>query len=526
MKKLSIIFMCALVTMISCTKSKEVHPEIGDGNDEILTVGVKDIHVEYYRTDMERLEKVYFYYRLASLPEGPQYYNSAEMTKREKHFEMTLTDLLPDTLYYYYYLMTDDSGGPGIQTGSKTFRTMAPGLPEPPTPPSVELPTVVTMEVSEITNNSAMCGGDVTNDGGAEITERGICWSTNENPTLNDNHIAVGNGIGTFTETIDGLEASTTYHVRAYATNEAGTTYGLDKEFATVAASGSSPVGAIDGLFSINGNGDQVYFSQGNLQYQASTNTWRFAEHQWDYVGTHINVYAGSYGGNIDGSDNLEASANYNGWIDIYNWGTSGYSHGSYLYHPWDVGGGPSSYNAYGGNQYNLYDQTGQADWGYNAISNGGNIENQWRTLRVEEWDYVLNIRTTPSGVRFVRANVNGVNGMVLFPDNWNSSLYVLNNINFTGETNYNENTISESDWNAVLEPNGVVFLPAGGVREATGTSLGGLDTAGWYWSSSCRSSGYAYHAFFSWKSVSVSTDFAVEMFHGHTVRLVQNANE
>ena len=525
MKKLSIILFSILLTLAACTKSKEVHPELGDGNDEILTVGVKDIHVEYYRTDMERLEKVYFYYRLAALPEGPQYYNSAEMTKREKHFEMTLTDLLPDTLYYYYYLMTDDSGRPGIQTGSKTFRTMAPGLPEPPTPPSVELPTVVTMEVSEITNNSAMCGGDVTNDGGAEITERGICWSTNENPTLNDNHIAVGNGIGTFTETIDGLEASTTYHVRAYATNEAGTTYGLDKEFATVAASGSSPVGAIDGLFSINANGDQVYFSQGNLQYQASTNTWRFAENQFDFVGGKDDYNGGLYGNVYEGGekcDNKLISSNYEGWIDLFNWGTSGYNHGANYYQPWNIGGNTNDYHPYGCSNCNLFDYNGQADWGYNAISNGGNVENLWRTLTFEEWEYVLNNRLTNSGSRYVKAKVNDVNGIILLPDSWQNVFYSFNGIN-QGDANYEDNSILESVWKETLEFNGAVFLPAAGWRQRFNDQLAGLGMSGVYWSSTRCSSTTAYRIAYSKDNLN---SFNWEFYFSVSVRLVQNANE
>ena len=521
MKNLSLILFSILVVLASCTKSNEVHPELGDGNEEFLTVGTTTAHVEYSRADMAEQQKVVFHYCLS----GVQQFTAAEMAKKEEFFELTLNDLVSDTLYHYYYEVFPNSGDVST-TEQKTFRTLAVDTPLPPIPPAAELPAVATAEVSEITANSAQCGGEVTDDGGSEVTERGVCWSTNANPTLNDSHIASGTGIGSFTAVMNGLETNTTYHVRAYAKNEKGTAYGIDREFTTISGGGigDAPIGAVNGLFTINANGDQVYFSQGNLQYQASTNTWRFAEHQWDYVGTHINVYAGSFGGTVDGSDNLEASVDYNGWIDIYNWGTSGYSHGSSLYHPWSVGGLISNYNAYGGDCYNLYDQTGQADWGYNAISNGGITENQWRTLKIEEWDYILNVRTTPSGVRFVRAKVNGVSGMVLFPDNWNSSLYVLNSINFTGETSYDENTISGSDWNAIMEPNGVIFLPAGGVREGSGTSLGGLDTAGWYWSSSCRSSGYAYHAFFSWKKV--LTDNNVEMWHGHTVRLVQDANK
>ena len=75
------------------------------------------------------------------------------------------------------------------------------------------------------------------------------------------------------------------------------------------------PTGAVDGLFTINDQGGKVYFSKGNLQYQASTNTWRFAEHQWDHVGGKYGLNDNvRYWGNVPESDNTLASANYSGW--------------------------------------------------------------------------------------------------------------------------------------------------------------------------------------------------------------------
>ena len=234
MKNLSIILACLLVPLMSCTKSKEVHPELGDGNEEFLTVGATTAHVEYTRTDIAELRKVLFHYSFS----GTQPFAAAEMTKKEDFFDLTLNDLVSDTLYQYYYELFPSNGEASI-TEQKTFHTIAVDSPVPPTPPVVELPTVVTAEVSEITANSSVCGGEVTFDGGAEVTERGICWSTNENPNVNDNHVAVGEGIGTFSATINGLEANTAYHVRAYATNEAGTAYGQDVEFTTLEGGGS-----------------------------------------------------------------------------------------------------------------------------------------------------------------------------------------------------------------------------------------------------------------------------------------------
>ena len=98
---------------------------------------------------------------------------------------------------------------------------------------SATLPTVITGTVSEITATTATCGGEVTADGGAEVTNRGVCWSTEPNPAVEDDHTSDGAGTGTFNSSITGLIAGTTYHVRAYATNSVGTAYGEEVTFST-----------------------------------------------------------------------------------------------------------------------------------------------------------------------------------------------------------------------------------------------------------------------------------------------------
>ena len=73
----------------------------------------------------------------------------------------------------------------------------------------------------------------VTSDGGAEVTERGVCWSTESAPEITHNRIVEGAGVGEFTSSLSDLEPQTTYYVRAYATNEAGTSYGEELNFTT-----------------------------------------------------------------------------------------------------------------------------------------------------------------------------------------------------------------------------------------------------------------------------------------------------
>jgi hypothetical protein len=100
--------------------------------------------------------------------------------------------------------------------------------------PSVTLPTVTTSQVTNITQTTATGGGNVTNDGGGTVTERGICWSTSHNPTTSGNHANSGTGTGSYSINMTGLTANTTYYVRAYATNSAGTAYGSEVSFTTL----------------------------------------------------------------------------------------------------------------------------------------------------------------------------------------------------------------------------------------------------------------------------------------------------
>ena len=262
--------------------------------------------------------------------------------------------------------------------------------------------------------------------------------------------------------------------------------------------------GTLSGVFSVGVN-THVNFSQGNLQYQASTNTWRFATNQYDCIG----------------SDNSNISETYSGWIDLFGWGTSGYNHGAVCYQPWSVSGNIDDYYVYGNGSYNLYDQTGQADWGYNAISNGGDTENIWRTLTNDEWSYVLYTRTTSSGIRYAKAQVNGICGIILLPDDWSSSYYSLNNTNIS-DASYSTNEISSVTWASDLEANGAVFLPAAGQRD--GTWVNNVGWSGKYWSASCNNNnGCVWYLSFTGISLYNSGN-VVNRYYGSSVRLVTSA--
>ena len=195
-------------------------------------------------------------------------------------------------------------------------------------------------------------------------------------------------------------------------------------------------------LFSVSQT-QKVFFSKGNLQYRASTNTWRFAEHQWDYVGA-TEVYTCEVGGTVAGSSNHLISPTYDGWIDLFGWGT---------------GDCPTALSS-------EKTQSTFSDWGSNTISNGEGCV--WRTLTDSEWDYVLFKRNTASGIRHAHAVVNGINGLIILPDNWKSEYYTLNGANkteYSQKISCYDNMVSLSDWNNKLEKFGAVFLPTAGQR-------------------------------------------------------------
>ncbi|MBR2486403.1 MAG: hypothetical protein IKB46_01245 [Paludibacteraceae bacterium] len=100
------------------------------------------------------------------------------------------------------------------------------------TPPAVDVPTVVTSAASEVTATSAVVGGNVLSDGGSEVTERGVVYSTSQNPTIEDSKVSSGSGFGEFTCNLINLQTGATYYVRAYAKNKFGVAYGEEVSFA------------------------------------------------------------------------------------------------------------------------------------------------------------------------------------------------------------------------------------------------------------------------------------------------------
>ncbi len=140
-------------------------------------------------------------------------------------FTSSLTQLTPGTKYYVRAYATNEAGtGYGSQQSFNTGEVL--------------LATVTTADITSPTQTSAVSGGNVTSDGGGNVTARGVCWSTSQNPTVADSKTTDGSGTGSYTSNITGLTAGTPYYVRAYSTNGAGTAYGSEKSFTTAEAVG------------------------------------------------------------------------------------------------------------------------------------------------------------------------------------------------------------------------------------------------------------------------------------------------
>lgn len=261
--------------------------------------------------------------------------------------------------------------------------------------------------------------------------------------------------------------------------------------------------GAIKAAFSV-AEDKKVYFSQGNLQYQASTNTWRFAENQWNFVGksktTQYYPNQPQDTGNVfvDGlrCENENISPTYNGWIDLFSWGTSGWNSGAKVYQPYDTCTEKNSYyqGSATGNSVNI-------DWGvYNPISNGGNQAGVWRLPTMSQWVYLLTMRPNAVDKRGT-ATVNGVKGLILLPDDWT----LPDGIMFTcglENNNFRNCQYTAEEWTK-MEENGAVFLPLAGYRR--GVDI--IRNHGLYFSSSYSEHGIE-HIKFSETIVKIVANF------------------
>lgn len=259
-------------------------------------------------------------------------------------------------------------------------------------------------------------------------------------------------------------------------------------------------------------DGQLVSFSPGNLQFctfgshqtaeGTASGTFRFAGHQYDYLG----------------EANAAVSDTNTGWIDLLTWGSSG----------WHVS--PCSEKDGDYDIESLCGNEAYADWGvYNAI--GSDAPGTWRTLTRDEWDYLVNRRAASTvdgtdSARYAEATVCDVKGLILFPDRFErpkslDSIVGINRNSFT--LSFSDNVYTAEQW-ALMEDAGAVFLPAAGFRG--GTWLSTIGEGGSYWASTCNADRQAYALLFIDGVVNASAECTYEKDRGYgrSVRLVKKS--
>lgn len=228
--------------------------------------------------------------------------------------------------------------------------------------------------------------------------------------------------------------------------------------------------------FSVSAN-KQVVFSPGNLQYQASTDTWRFANHQYDYVGVL----------------NEEISPTNENWIDLFGWGTGN--------NPTNTSEDEADYATF-------------VDWGTNKIAKYK--ANTWRTLTKNEWEYLLFKRISAAAF-WGLATVNNIHGLILLPDDFtlpkNMTFVAGDDISLVWKLN----VYTTYEWEK-MEEAGAVFLPASGSRY--GSSVDGVQVYGHYWSATSIDSYGADYLYFNSREAGWD-DYS--RCSGRAVRLVQD---
>jgi len=239
----------------------------------------------------------------------------------------------------------------------------------------------------------------------------------------------------------------------------------------------------LSGVFSVDVL-KKVYFSKGNLRY--ASGAWSFFDNQYDYY----------------------TSYSENAW-DKFGWSTFANTYGM------STSTTSSDYSDY------------FVDWGSNSDLQTA-LGTGWFTLSSEEWTYLFNTRSasTVGGTadgRYAKAKVNGVQGVILFPDTYTHPDGVTppTGVNATGNTGWNGNNYSSADWTK-MESAGCVFLPAAGYRN--GSSVYSLGTGGNYWSSTLSGTDNAYNVYFY--SGSLYPADIIGRYNGYSVRLVWEVAE
>lgn len=255
-----------------------------------------------------------------------------------------------------------------------------------------------------------------------------------------------------------------------------------------------------NGEFSVSRT-KKVRFSLGNLQWQGSTNTWRFAPNQWTSIK------------NAAGNTTSSGRSTQEAWIDLFGYGTSGTNYMPYT-KSYSQNSNTGSY-AQGNIQYS------ENDWGANPIVNGGNQPNKWRTLSQSEWYYLFNTRDHSNILHYTNCSVGGVKGMIFLPDNFPTQRRFFSYVLASPYNDWNWQSLTNDQWNTVAAM-GAVFMPVTGYR--TNTTIYQLNY-GYYWCGTISSyNSYPYCMYFH-SDGETSDCNTFTNTNGMAVRLVRDVN-
>lgn len=327
--------------------------------------------------------------------------------------------------------------------------------------PNKGLPELLTLDVTQLTNSSAISGGLIQSEGTSKITQKGVCWSTNPDPTVDDGITIDGSGAEDFTSSISRLSSSTIYYLRAYATNSKGTSYGDEKVFTTFHGTVSDIDGNVYGTILV---GDQQWLGQ-NLRTTKYKNG--------DPILTNLT--------------NVQ-------------WQTT--STGAYSVYPYEELLGIDSLqemlSVYGAlyNGYAVVDQRGLCPTGWRVAS-----EDDWSDLveylieNFEEVD-ITNVGNAIKSCRQVKSPLGGQCDRTIHP-RWSMSL-----------SNYGTNLVNFSAF-------------PGGTRQTSG-NYSFIGNYGLYWSSTPGITGFAFRRQLFYDSGEF-TSASLNMRSGFSVRCVKN---
>jgi len=342
-------------------------------------------------------------------------------------FTIELTQLTPGTTYYIRAYATNSAGTAyGNQVSFSTG--------------DIVVATLTTEAISSFTSSSAVSGGTITDDGGGDITSRGVCWSTVTGPTIGDNKTEDGSGTGSFTSNITGLDHETEYFLRAYAENSAGIAYGNEVSFTT----------------------DQVKDIDGNAYTTVD-------------IGTQVWMVENLRTTKLNDGTKLKADNDIPLITDNTTW--TSLSTPAYCWYENDE----ETYGSYGP-LYNWY-----------AVNTGNLCPDGWHVASKSEWDamlqYLIDNGYNYDGTTNTPISENKLAKAMASASGWTSSV--------------NTGTPGNTDYPDKINATGFSARP-GGYRSATNGSFFDRNAHGYWWTSSSSNDddAHCYSIFNSWDQV------------------------